>query len=113
MPYAGICLHGELVSQRERAQDDHCGRCDPGYQLKDKQCDPYGGKCVNGNLVFPQNKRTADDQCGSCNAGYELQISQVRTLCCIAGWEVDRIGTRCYISSRWKFLVANAPVWLC
>merc|ERR1711871_1568932 len=72
---AGSCPNGALVPLRERTQANHCGSCNPGYYLENKQCKPYEGSCANGSLK-PQGERTKHNECGTCNTGYKMKLPE-------------------------------------
>ena len=54
------------VHYRRPSSDDHCGECDAGYYLQNKQCLPFLGDCANGALADVA-ARTQENHCGSCD----------------------------------------------
>ena len=69
--YDGVCKNGTLAEQSDRTQQDHCGTCEKGYELKYKVCVGFEGRCEGGYLIA-QAERIQDDHCGGCNDGYVL-----------------------------------------
>jgi hypothetical protein len=105
---AGSCTNGALIAPSRRKQANHCGTCNPGYQLAGTKCAPCPAKtfkatlsntkcrkwntCTTGEFQKTPGTRTADRVCSShkapCNANqYEVKAPTATTdrLCSGAG----------------------------
>jgi len=88
-PYLGVCDNGNLAAVALRTQHNHCGSCNAGYYLDNRQksCNAFAGSCTNGWLKMQEN-RTAHNDCGSCNKGYHLDEG-TPTRCIVWGGKCD------------------------
>ncbi len=65
IPWGGLCINGNLVSQQYRIKDNQCGNCDPGYYLDQSECKP----CPKGTKQGIQNNTSNSGSCTPCNYG--------------------------------------------
>ena len=59
--YGGYCNNGELIEEKKRTQEDHCGSCDPGYYKKNNKCIPHFVTIKNFKKLFALGFNEDDD----------------------------------------------------
>ena len=85
--YAGTCENGTLITQSSRTQENHCGSCESGYYMNQKECTP----CQAGSY-----SSAGASLCSSCLAGSYSSAGASSCEICPPGYETDN-GTICRI----------------
>ena len=69
--FGGFCLNGDLITLKSRLENNHCGQCNSGFDLRKRGCSQFEGTCKNGDLIGA-NVRKQENHCGKCDSGFYL-----------------------------------------
>ena len=79
VPWGGSCSNGTLALQNQRTKNNHCGKCNKGFKLVNKSCQPCSAGTFQGSNNYSRNS------CTNCRAGTYSSSRAASCTNCLAG----------------------------